>query len=611
MLTPNQLHRAYSLRPCTEYLQSPYSQLSAQDVFGSLTPYGAGTPFNWKRIIKFLKQVKYPCVYDTPDFNTIKDTGKAKVCMSFKILQEVDIEAYTEKQPTVRSGTSYAVRNCCDLTRACYYAANKQWNELYPNQTPKEDIAEKKWKARMATEYLEYYAHNSLPDCLMMIGPDLVDPLIAKYFRSAGVKVQANEQSVLGASGAAYETVGGEEDAQEALNKALTLPGMECLPKTSTGVAGAGWFCFTPPGSNTKECRSCNICPKDPITNAVLDPNHPCCRDGTIFYYNECCNHSSNSLSDVLDFSIWLKSDDGSFNGTVSGGRVGDILKHIGILERKNYDGYANFTNQCSGNDPPIILDDIFFHYFRSKNKWDYEKSEPKPASTIITNPISRVRTISLILDATVNNSPSTTTNAESMTDTVKDLLWNGYGILLLTNVGFPNQRSSLGLAYPDRIWYHTYNIIGYDDTKLIYPECVYLLHSAFGDWISGGSPIWGPIPTGSFLVTESILRCIIQYYPADDFYACKAEPCNPFLYDCNNLSPSDIESLAGCGASREGLCAPYYCTPQQQSYGLLFALSMTQGFPKQVLNHHKYLPIDSYKKLLNNPKVLYEGSDI
>ena len=60
------------------------------------------------------------------------------------------------------------------------------------------------------------------------------------------------------------------------------------------------------------------------------------------------------------------------------------------------------------------------------------------------------------------------------MVNRVKDLLFNGYGVMLLTNTGFNDLRDSTGISFPDRVFYHTYNIIGYDDTKMEYPECVY-----------------------------------------------------------------------------------------------------------------------------------------
>lgn len=565
MLSPEELYEEYSINPCISFLQSPYSQLSSEEVYDQvgMNDMGAGTPMNWSRMISFFKHVKYPCLEYAPSYETILNTGKNKLAPTFKFLQTLDIEAYKEQQPTVRAGTAYSVRNCCDLTRACKYIA---------------DNTENKWTARMATEYLEYFAHQSLPDCLMLCGPDLVPDIVAKYYRAPGHKVNENEP--INFSGASADDPDGD-----ILQSALSMAGMECFCRTGNGVAGADHFCYTPLMSETASCISCQECPTDPISGEVTDPSHPCCSAGSIYYYNDCCGGGS---TDRLDFSLWIKSDDGSFDGTILRGRVGDVLKHVGIVERKMYHGYANFTSQCSGKEPPICLDDIFLNYFYNNNIVD------------------KVKTISLILKATGDSSGNVTTDVNWMVNRIKDLLYNGYGVMLLTNVGFNNQRDSTGLSYPDRVFYHTYNIIGYDDTKIDYDECVYVLQLPFGEWNSGGHPTWGPLPTGSFLVTESHLKCLIQYYPPGDFYNCRQKPCLPPV-DCDNLSPSELKAYQGCGPGQEGRCDPFYCTKEQRACGFLIATSLNEGFPKQELNYTPFLPIQSWKEALKTRKLYYK----
>jgi hypothetical protein len=136
---------------------------------------------------------------------------------------------------------------------------------------------------------------------------------------------------------------------------------------------------------------------------------------------------------------------------------------------------------------------------------------------------------------------------------------------------------------------------VGYDDTKLFYPETVYVLHCPFGNWIGGGHPAWGELPTGCFLVTESRLACMISYYPTTDFYGCRDKPCPPPFepdLDCDNLLPSERQQFAGCGSGYEARCEPYYCTKIQQAFGFLYAISMTKGFPRQDLDHKSFFPI-------------------
>ena len=585
MLTPKQLYIEYSTNPCTFAHDSPtYTQLSpSSDIFNQLgaNAMGAGTPINWLRIINFFKQVKYPCLQSAPGYDDIVNTGKNKLSPTFKFLQLLDSEAYKECQPTVRAGTSYSVRNCCDLSRACYFISNN-----------KTDL----WHHRMATEYLEYFGSTSLPDCLMLCGPDLVDPVVSKYYRAPGYKV--NQGEPIEYSGAAAE----DPDRTILNNAVQNDAGMRCFTSNGVGVAGADHACITPPGSDTPQCRSCGECPTNPISGDVLDPSDTCCNNGSIYYYNECCNNHNKSISDrTTDWSLWIKSDDGSFDGTILRGRLGEVLRHVGILERKIYHGYGNFSVQCSGKNPPITLDDLFLQYFQTINGWNYSSH----SATAEDNPVLRARTISLLLKATASR-VSTNTDTQWMVNRIKDLLYNGYGVMLLSNVGFNNTRDSTGVSYPDRTFYHTYNIIGYDDTKVDYNECVYVLQLPFGEWNTGGHPAWGPLPTGSFLVTESHLKCLINYYPTRDYYGCRQRLCiNSPTRDCND--PVTKREYQGCGAGLEGQCDPYYCTAQQRACGFVFAVSLNEGFPKQSLNYNQFFPIQHWKEKLKTKTLFYK----
>ena len=592
MLSPEDLYTLYSNNPCTSNLESPYSQLSSSEVFNrvSANDMGAGTPMNWKRIIHFFKHVKYPCVSEAPGYSKILNSGAAGLALSFKFLQSLDADAYKEGQPTVRSGTAHSVRNACDLARACSLHVKRDVEQ--PDGTIEQEDNTKFWQARMATEYIEHFAHNSLPDCLMMIGPDLVSSVVAGQYRAPGYKVSENEWDGAGQ----YSGAQSDDPSQVHLGAALRLPGMGCFISTPKGVAGGAHGCATYLGNDGGPyCDSCDICPKDPVTDEVMDPGHPCCNEGSIYYYNECCG---NGYSDRLDFSYWIPSDDGSFDGTINGGRIGEILKHVGILKRQNYGGYANFTSQCSGKEPPIILKDMFLERFQKSNGWNYTSNTIKRVEEeYLPTRIDRARTISLILKGTGGRYATTTIDKDWMLSRVQDLVFNGYGVLLLSNVGFPNVRDSTGVVYPDRIFYQTYNIIGYDATLTEFNENVYVLHCPFGDWISGGHPSWGDLPAGAFLVTESILRCMIDYHPGADFYGCRQLPCpEPKPDYCDNYTAAEKEELKGCGGGYENRCDPYYCTKKQSAHGLLFAISLNDGFNPQSIEHSKYSSIRAIK---------------
>jgi len=511
MLTPRQLYLSYSLNPC---------------ILGSESGgVGLGTPYSLPRLIKFLKHLKYPCIESTPNIENIRDTGKQRIGIPYKFLCRVDAEAFCEIQPTISSGSSHAVRNSVDITRACDLEVSNNYSL---------------WQSRTATEYIQHFGGNSLVDCLMTLGPDLVS----------------------------------DETAQ---SRATGCGIMTCLPNTQYGAAGALHSCTKLMGELTAKCRSCKTCNSDPP-----DPLDPCCNPGNCTEYtNKCCG---GIITDRDDFSFWVPSDDNYFSGNQLDGFVGKILKHIGILKRKSYGGYGNFIDN-SGPNFYGCRDDVFLKYFQSINGYNYTDDTIIPQTTPPATRIDRCRSICMINYTDMNRNIGM----------IKDLIYNGYGIVLMTNVGFPDFRDSTGLSYPDKIWYHSYSIIGYDDTKLQYPECVYLLSNSWGEWNSGGEPFWGPIPKGSFLVTESHLRSMISFNQSPSYKGCKARYCPP---PCTN--PSEY---AAC--SEDSSCVPFECTDRQRAFGLVFALSTTEGFTKRTLNYKQFLPINKLRSL-NQPSELF-----
>jgi hypothetical protein len=625
MLSPQELYESASVQPCED----------VNDTLRGDGPNGKVTPWHSRRLVQFLKHVKYPCIGDTPDYALIKDTGLGKIGLPFKFLQSLDIEAFTESAATLKSTTSHSVRNACDIARSCKLTA---------------DDTKNLWFHRMGSEYLEHFGENSLPDCLMVAGPDLVPESVADVGRAPST----NETSDPG-----------------------KYKGMACLPGDGFGVAGGIRSCMTPPGQTSgrpePQCRSCGFCDEN------SPPDDPCCAGGLV-RLNICCKAPMTTRLDfgylmpvdedtiginirptkIIDFrdvdNFAVLKDLNTNSTTLTADRKNKIqeiigaspakitngtglafkdnttwiyigysnfatdktdvskyvaysykLRHIGLLERKLYGGYINLIDN-SGSNHYAIMDDTLLEYFQGKNLWNYEENEYiDPIENNITDYILRARTISLLLYATASSGRSPVSDTQKMANEIKDLLWNGYGVILFSNVGFPNTRESSGLSYPDRISYNTYTIIGYDDTKLEFNECVYVLSCPWGKWINGGHPSWGPLPDGCFLVTESHLKCMLTYYPDREYLGCKNQgPCNPLFDDCQD--PDVILELAGCGGhTEEYKCEPYRCNPQQRTMGYVMAVSLSEGFPKQELEHQKYYPVMRIKELMQEQTMYFQ----
>jgi hypothetical protein len=648
MLTPKELYESYSTEPCSE-----------QDFFNNnplhgTGKYGKGTPHYMRRVVQFMKHLRYPCISNAPNYSSINNAGLGQLSLTYKFLESLDSECLKETQPTIKSGTSHSIRNSCDISRACYLITNNNTSA---------------WEHRMATEYLQHFGQNSLSDCLMVLGPDLVSSNFAYYERAPNV---------------------GE---------------MSCLPieKDGPGATGATWSCMEPPFAldPKPECRSCPYCELLP-DGTPINPDDPCCKfsAGSVDYQNLCCGAP---LTTRIDFSILLSTDienniiqpntirfipidnfdilekallafwlegsnryDNSVDidkfeaeahwkwisgisvgirpGGTSPGRVGNRpgetmkindaialldgkiyvysnpnfegasqlleanrlgtrwdrrayneyiykMKHIGILPRKIYEGYANFLDN-SGENFYGIIDDMFIDYFQQLNQYNYDDT-PDPLTD--QDPLSRARTISMI-----NSDPNIAIQE------IKGLLWNGYGIILFSNIGFSNTRDSKGISYPDRMWYTTYSIIGYDDTLTEYDECVYILHCPWGKWNNGGQPYWGELPDGAFLVKEQHLKCMLKVYADRDYYNCRNQlPCNPVLDNCED--PAVIRRLSGCGEHGPAeKCEPYFCASQQRAMGLAFAISLSEGFPSQFLDHNQWIPKQKFTEKIEETTLYY-----
>lgn len=600
MLTPKQLHEEYSTNPCEP------AKFTTDPLVGDKA-YGRGTPYYATRVMQFLKHVKYPCY----NGSQISGTGRNKLGLPYKFLQNLDTEAFTEIQSTIKSGTAHSVRNAADIARACKFYA---------------DNTKHYWHHRGATEYIEYFGSNSLPDCLMTLGPDLVSAVNSSHYTG----------------------------------RAPGVGDMYCFPHDGWGTVSTKRSCVQPPNPLASlQCRACLECPDPPSEKnfcclaAGMTPTHIhlCCKavlttkldfsynippteagsinirprnsyflrqPSTTFFTADCANR------------YFVECPDDSYGGTVemlyrsttiNKLRVNDMIyfsdnraflyrgpstddqsayveytyymRHIGLLERMLYGGFANFQHH-TGPQMHSAPESVFLPYFQSINGWNYARYPARPEEDTLNtniipglNGIFRARTISTILSTNIFLGGQTPiTNTQSMVDAVKDLLWNGYGVLLFSNVGFPETRDSQGVAYPDRIWYTTYAIIGYDDTKTEFNECVYLLSLPWGDWISGGHPSWGPLPPGCFLVTETHLKCMIKFYSDTEYYGCREE--------CGNHGPADK-------------CEQYYCSKQQAAFGMLYAISLNDGFPRQYIDHSQFWPVMTTREKFSETTLYYK----
>ena len=434
------------------------------------------------------------------------------------------------------------------------------------------------WESRGATEPIYHFAKNSLAKALLFIGPNILP-----HWRGSK---RGN---------------GCSDDLSQ----------LSCLPE----LWSANYSCQCPP--NQPVCE-----PKDKFCEIELCcipyEDVPSCR-GPASEWGSCYDKAACATEIFPESGIFVKDQ---------------LSIHAGYLVRKSYSGYGNFINKGDYFGSPD--DSLFLKWAKINTLVNYQKPvydadiskfpvyiEQKPNAQI-QPPVKRVKNVTMV----------------SSVEETKDFLYNGYGIILSTNVGFSDQRDSIGISYPDRLWYHTLSIIGYDDTKRLYPECLFLLANSWGDWNHGGQPDWGPIPKGSFLVTESHLRCILRQLPPVhkykdcnevDFKPCRmleledinqrfgtppttligaVESANDGFYlydrdrsdrirwirlDCNNKQISYISQRRcwqammeeaietnGCGDNCEPLgdCEYTQCGPNQSPWGIAFAISFDDALP-------------------------------
>jgi hypothetical protein len=404
-------------------------------------------------------------------FGDFQNSGRGKLSLPYKFLEILDPYAFQEIQQSEYHSVAHAIRNAADISRACdiFFRAKKD-NSIDPLY---------EWEARGATEPIYEFAKNSLAKGLIFCAPNVM-PTGVSHQRYLGELTQVTKSAGIPClpelMGATFGCVCPAE------------PPGPCKPfgsKSRVCMAGASEECDAQKGLKAVECAE----EPKPMWPTGIDPR------GVGF--------SSNNSDPISDY------------------------RHAGYFLRKSYGGYGNFINANDAffgtRDP-----DIFVRYAQAQNAFSYARTSNNPifqsdryyttkrnlpANSII--PVKRIKNITQIKTSCG----------------VRNMLHNGYGVVLSTNVGFSDTRDSIGLSYPDRLWYHTLAIIGCDDTRRLHPDALFLLANSWGEWNHGGQPNWGPIPKGSFLITGSHLDCILG---TEFSRVAQIHDCNPqFVSRC------------------------------------------------------------------------------
>ncbi len=82
-----------------------------------------------------------------------------------------------------------------------------------------------------------------------------------------------------------------------------------------------------------------------------------------------------------------------------------------------------------------------------------------------------------------------------------RDALANGYCLSVGSGYGFLRTRDKKGFCQRSRKgWNHCMSFTGCDDTN---GECALLCQNSWADYVDGGNPEWGELPTSAFMVHE------------------------------------------------------------------------------------------------------------
>jgi hypothetical protein len=583
-----------TLSPKQLYLEFSNNYCDSSIVWGKRKlAWGKGAAYDIDGITKILKLLPYPCLtrymgqVASSSNNDVKikfgqfnTNGQGKLALPYKFLQILDPDAFKEIQQSQYASVAHALRNAADLSRACKI--------FWDSRTGIADEMFYKWEARGATEPVYHYANNSLAKSIMFMGPNHII-------------------------------------MSEASGRGNGCGDMSCIPILLT----ANYSCQCDPTTTCpptpKKCDISEDCRKLGCENKALCAGETIPNSGDFRFPNTVTYYGAGRINTIAADN-WDSLSDEEKTQVANNTN----LLHAGYFIRKSYGGYGNFISH--GDYYGSQDDSLIIKYAQIQNGVDYNRAQfdidigqkriYKTKKNLPTQPIlDRIKNVSLV----------------SSVEDVKSCLYNGYGVLLSTNVGFSDKRDSIGISYPDRLWYHTMAIIGYDDTRRIHPECLYLFANSWGNWNYGGQPDWGPIPEGSFLVTESHLRCMLNSWPrVDRFKDCNPltlKRCFPYFMDqgtlnwfrpptsitelgaqdykdrvddrnqparwarytcnnvrvlhtsekmCNQRMMDEIRSTLSCGDTCATMtdCDYTSCGPNQSPWGMAFAVSFDEDIP-------------------------------
>ena len=505
-------------------LYNSYTENPCTYDFESGSSIGAGSPYNLAELSVFLKQVKYPCIERASGFNTLYD-GSGQLVLPYKYLEVLDPLCFTEIQPSIEAGTAHAVRNAADVARACNLLTRSNPNDTNSLFSEITLDSAKKWIARGATEHMTALASNSIAKCLFVLGPSLT----------------------------AIDT---------SASRGTGCDDMDCLPAWKPGkgsALGAGFGCVEKKEGTGKECSPCQEC----------DPNNdtdPCCTASTCAEkVNLCCGDPPGG-SGKYDLSFYPKFPFAQFNyayfpsGRVTNGQKDSTIMHLGYLVRQQYKGYANLSDNT--NNLWSCPKDLFVKYVQTKNNYNYITDTELNSNPTDPDIIQRLKLVSYVKN----------------TDQIKKLLYNGYGVVLLSNIGFSDKKNSVGVSYPDKIWYHSYAIVGYDDTRTDSDQCLYIFANSWGDWNSGGNPSWGKLPVGCFMVTESHLKQMLNLERIE------RKGCLG-----NKTLSAEILGITSEPCTGDNDCIPWECDKKQTPMGYAFGLCFSEKYTARRINYNKF----------------------
>lgn len=82
-----------------------------------------------------------------------------------------------------------------------------------------------------------------------------------------------------------------------------------------------------------------------------------------------------------------------------------------------------------------------------------------------------------------------------------RDALANGYFLSCGSGYGFTRTKDKRGFCRRSKGWNHCMHWTGFSDGY--YGECAFVIQNSWKDYLDGGEPDWGPLPTSAFLVHE------------------------------------------------------------------------------------------------------------